>query len=41
VLWPFRKRKGMEAFGVRRKGATTLGRLHPEEEASRAGPVRQ
>jgi hypothetical protein len=41
VLRPFWKWKGAVAGAVRRKRVAALGRLRPEEEVSRAGPVRQ
>jgi hypothetical protein len=41
VLWPFQKRKGAAAGAVWRKWAAVLGWLHPEEEESRAGSMRQ
>jgi hypothetical protein len=37
VLRPFRKRKGVVTGLVWRKQTTTLNRLRPEEEQSRAG----
>jgi hypothetical protein len=40
VLRPFQRRKVAAAGVVRCKWAATLGRLGPEEEESRAGPMR-